>query len=481
MIESIMYAGIGFLFATLLVVAVSPLIHTRAVRLTIRRLENSIPQSMTEIEADKDALRADFAMSTRRLEMCVEQLKSKDANQLAELGQKGDAINRLKMERQAQKVEVVALKTEVEALKGQLSSADKKVEVMEGPHRESAVISLLPRARPTAEPVMPMDFQQVPPLNYHPREGDFVSLTPNERPEAEEAQSGGPARDPNAGRDSSNHRSGMVREGSDLSAGLQFVEPSTHPSPRIVSSRPPIGRRIFRGAALFFIAGLIGVGATFAWQSQGDQAKEMVRSWVASLPWWASAPTTKLPPDTAADQPGSLPASQAPAQDAAHPQTTPVTQEPTPAATATSPELAKPLEDTMKRDLVGEQHSVEQLAGKQEQAQPQDEPNKQERAQDEQKMLLPASQTPEKFTPAPETRPTAVADWTLREVIDGAAVLQGPNGIRRVTRGDTVPGLGRVNSIVRWGNRWTVATTNGYCKSVLPNQPAEECTPYRGN
>jgi hypothetical protein len=458
MIESIMYFGIGFLSATLIVVAAAPLIHTRAVRLTIRRLEDSIPQSMSEIQADKDALRADFAMSTRRLEMRVEQLKSKDASQFAALGQKGDAINRLKIEHEAQKVEIVALKTEVEALKERLA-ADKEVEVMEGRHRAGAVVSLVPRARPTVEPVMPMDFQQVPPLNDQPHEGDFGSLTPSKRPKAEEARSGGPARDPNARRDSSNHRIGMAQNESDLA-------PSTHLSPRVVSSRLPIGRRISRSAALFFIAGLIGVGATFAWQSQGDEANEMVRTWVASLASWASAPTTKWPPDTAADQPGSLPASQVSAQDTALPKTTPVTQEPTPPTTATSPELAKPLEDAVKRDLVGAQHSVEQLAGKQEQAQ-------------EQKMSLPASQTPEKFTPAPETRPTAVADWTLREVIDGAAVLQRPTGIRRVTRGDTVPGLGRVNSIVRWGNRWIVATTNGYCKSVLPNQPVEECKPYR--
>src|SRR5512143_3583072 len=106
-----MYFGIGFLFAALIGVAVIPLIHSRAVRLTIRRLQDSIPRSMAEIQGDKDALRAEFAMSTRRLERSVEQLKNKTADQLAQLGQKGDAINRLKIERDAQKVEVVALKT----------------------------------------------------------------------------------------------------------------------------------------------------------------------------------------------------------------------------------------------------------------------------------------------------------------------------------------------------------------------------------
>ena len=76
-------------------------------------------------------------------------------------------------------------------------------------------------------------------------------------------------------------------------------------------------------------------------------------------------------------------------------------------------------------------------------------------------MSSPAPQTQPKLTPVPETRPTTIAGWMLREVVNGTAVLQGPNGILRVTRGDTVPGVGRVNSIVRWGNRWIVATSRG--------------------
>jgi hypothetical protein len=61
----------------------------------------------------------------------------------------------------------------------------------------------------------------------------------------------------------------------------------------------------------------------------------------------------------------------------------------------------------------------------------------------------------------PETRPTTIEGWTVREVVDGTALLEGPEGVWRVTRGDTVPGVGAVNSIVRWGNRWIVATSGG--------------------
>ena len=63
--------------------------------------------------------------------------------------------------------------------------------------------------------------------------------------------------------------------------------------------------------------------------------------------------------------------------------------------------------------------------------------------------------------PVPETRPITIEGWVVRDVRGDAIVLQGPNGVRNVMRGDTVPGVGRIDSVVRWGNRWVVSTTSG--------------------
>jgi hypothetical protein len=62
---------------------------------------------------------------------------------------------------------------------------------------------------------------------------------------------------------------------------------------------------------------------------------------------------------------------------------------------------------------------------------------------------------------APETKPATIPGWTVVDVRDGTAVLEGPDGIRMAARGDTIPGLGRVESIVRWGSRWIIATASG--------------------
>src|SRR5215472_11225256 len=125
MIESIMYLGIGFLVAALLGLLFIPLVHNRAVRLTTKRLEASTQPSMVEIRADKDHLRAQFAISTRRLEMTIEDLKAKTSTHLAELGKKTDAINQLKKELAEKKVTNVALEARDRALRDQLRASEK--------------------------------------------------------------------------------------------------------------------------------------------------------------------------------------------------------------------------------------------------------------------------------------------------------------------------------------------------------------------
>jgi len=129
MIEPIMYFGIGFLVAALIGLVVIPLVHSRAVRLTMRRLEAATPLSMAEIQADKDQLRAEFAMSTRRLEMSVDQLKNRTTSQLAELGKKNDAINRLKIELGEKTATIFALEARDKALRDQVRATEDEIAV----------------------------------------------------------------------------------------------------------------------------------------------------------------------------------------------------------------------------------------------------------------------------------------------------------------------------------------------------------------
>src|SRR6202045_539812 len=126
MVEPIMYLAIGFLLSMLFGLMIVPLVHNRAVRLTTRRIEAATPLSMAEIQADKDQLRAEFAMSARRLEMSVDQLKSRSTSQLAELGKKSDAINRMKLELGEKNATIFAFEAREKAVKEQLRATEEE-------------------------------------------------------------------------------------------------------------------------------------------------------------------------------------------------------------------------------------------------------------------------------------------------------------------------------------------------------------------
>jgi hypothetical protein len=496
MIEPIMYFGIGFLLATLVAVALIPFVHSRAVRLTSRRLEHSIPQSMAEIQSDKDALRAEFAMSMRGLEITVDELNNKHTNALAELGRKGNAINRLKIEREAQKVEFVALKAEVVTLTDQLTAAGKEIEAIKVQRHADDLVSLAPKGWPAGEEL----------LNH-----------------------AAAARDPG-------QRVELAGDRSDVGARLQPAESSIRVS-------PSTGIRIPSNFVHLLMVGLVGFGAAFAWQQyHAEGAKELV-SRVSSLGSFLFESTTKSPLDAevAAKQTSLTPVPQVSVHDAGLPQSEPITPaSPAPAA-AILPEQSELA--AKQQQLPNELQAVEQET-KQETSLPPLQngttlpeigPTPLEgwslrevtagiavlegptgiwrvtpgdtlpgvgkvesyiRANGQWIVATssglismpvrhnapsPSLQNDPKLTPTAETTPKTIEAWTLHEVTNGTAVLQGPIGTLRVTLGDTVAGLGKVTAIVRWSKGWVVATSAGYCTSAPPDHADGICKPYRGD
>ena len=126
MIEILMYFGVGFLTASLIGLIIIPLVHNRAVRLTKRRLEAATPLSMAEIQADKDHLRAEFAVSTRRLELTVDQLKARSTSQLRELSKKSEAIALLKQELDHKSAAMVALEERERTMREQITLTEQE-------------------------------------------------------------------------------------------------------------------------------------------------------------------------------------------------------------------------------------------------------------------------------------------------------------------------------------------------------------------
>jgi hypothetical protein len=71
-----------------------------------------------------------------------------------------------------------------------------------------------------------------------------------------------------------------------------------------------------------------------------------------------------------------------------------------------------------------------------------------------------------KATPKPTPKePKKVEHWTVREVADGVALVEGPSGLIEVSTGDVLPGVGRVEAISERGGQWVIATNKGVITS----------------
>ncbi len=86
MIEQAMYFALGFLVAALLALMFLPAFWRRAMRLSMRRLQMLAPMSMEEVIAERDMLRAEFAVRERRLEQEMEALQAARAQDMATTG-----------------------------------------------------------------------------------------------------------------------------------------------------------------------------------------------------------------------------------------------------------------------------------------------------------------------------------------------------------------------------------------------------------
>lgn len=98
MLYTLMLLGIGFLSACVLMVLLTPLIHERAVRLTVRRLSRARPRSAIDRRAHEDQLRAQFTVSVLRFETALAESQAKTASQVRDVGKQLAEIQRLKTE-----------------------------------------------------------------------------------------------------------------------------------------------------------------------------------------------------------------------------------------------------------------------------------------------------------------------------------------------------------------------------------------------
>ena len=114
MIAIIMYILLGIFVTLLLMLLVIPMIWRRAVRLTKKRLQAEMPMSYSELQAEKDHIRAEMAVDMRRLEVISNRRQE-------ELANKSIKIDRLNVALDERASTILHHQEEIDSLKGTIS------------------------------------------------------------------------------------------------------------------------------------------------------------------------------------------------------------------------------------------------------------------------------------------------------------------------------------------------------------------------
>lgn len=120
MIQSILIFAFGFASALLACLLIAPAIWRRAAFLTRKRIESALPLTANELRAEKDRLRADYALQVRRVEMDNEKLRTQAAGRAAEVGRLGETIKK-------RDASIAELTTQRDGLEGTVAERDARI------------------------------------------------------------------------------------------------------------------------------------------------------------------------------------------------------------------------------------------------------------------------------------------------------------------------------------------------------------------
>ena len=125
--ETVMLVALGFVAALMVCLLVVRGLWSYAVGLGRRRVERRAPSHIAELKADRDRLKAEFAMQGRRLQLRLDDLKTRMAEQMAEASRNRNRIEQLASELGKRDEEIGKRDAEIEALRAQAESLEREL------------------------------------------------------------------------------------------------------------------------------------------------------------------------------------------------------------------------------------------------------------------------------------------------------------------------------------------------------------------
>jgi hypothetical protein len=120
-----MYFTLGFLAAALFAIAIGPAFWRRAVRLTKRRIEAATPVTLAEFRADKDKLRAEFAITLRKHQLKIDALRNQISGNVVALDAAMTELAALRTERDEQFAAIGSLQTREQELVARIRDIER--------------------------------------------------------------------------------------------------------------------------------------------------------------------------------------------------------------------------------------------------------------------------------------------------------------------------------------------------------------------
>ncbi|WP_237153753.1 hypothetical protein [Oryzibacter oryziterrae] len=136
MIESVLFFVLGVLAAGLLALLLLPALNARASRLAIRRLERSLPLTLAEVAAAKDAVRAEMAAKMARVDLERERASTALTEAKLELSSVRERIAVLEIEKASFLSTVAELETRLGSARQEALTAVEAATRSEADRRE---------------------------------------------------------------------------------------------------------------------------------------------------------------------------------------------------------------------------------------------------------------------------------------------------------------------------------------------------------
>ena len=125
--ETIMLIALGFVAALLVSLLVIRGVWRYGISLGKRRIERRAPSAIAELKADRDRLKAEFAMQGRRLQLRLDDLKTRMAEQMAEASRNRNRLELLAAEVGNRDKQLAQRDSEIANLRSQLESMEREL------------------------------------------------------------------------------------------------------------------------------------------------------------------------------------------------------------------------------------------------------------------------------------------------------------------------------------------------------------------